>query len=269
MVGSAAARAPRPRQQALHGRAGSPRGRCSPSPRPRSRCAARTSPPTTAPSTSRSGATSTASRARGSTSAAARTYSGRSSLTLCGRKRARRRGRPRRCGPLARLGGRRRRARGLGGALLLDGANEKQPVRPRARLPGHELQHRFLTAEPTPEQLEVAEAGPGGVPPPRIALQMATTEQQRKRLPPEIFDLPVEKMREGYYTDAYFNHARDTLLADGRHPRVVMQVFQKKRGRARRDGRGDRRPQALRRRLGRADRPRALRRRRDRARGRR
>src|SRR6187200_3536671 len=56
---------------------------------------------------------------------------------------------------------------------------------------------------------------------------MAATEQQKKRLPPEIFDLPVEKMREGYYTDAYFNHARDTLLADGRHPRVVMQVFQK------------------------------------------
>jgi len=24
--------------------------------------------------------------------------------------------------------------------------------------PGHELQHRFSTAEPTPEQLEVAEA---------------------------------------------------------------------------------------------------------------
>src|SRR4029079_13933931 len=56
---------------------------------------------------------------------------------------------------------------------------------------------------------------------------MAATEQQKKRLPPEIFDLPVDKMREGYYTDAYFNHARDTLLADGRHPRVVMQVFQK------------------------------------------
>ncbi|MBI4171138.1 MAG: quinolinate phosphoribosyl transferase, partial [Actinobacteria bacterium] len=49
-----------------------------------------------------------------------------------------------------------------------------------------------------------------------------------KRLPPEIFDLPVEKMREGYYTDAYFNHTRASLLADGRHPRVVMQVFQKK-----------------------------------------
>ncbi len=53
-------------------------------------------------------------------------------------------------------------------------------------------------------------------------------ETSRKRLPPEIFDLPVEKMREGYYTDVYFNHARETLLEDGRHPRVVMQVFQKK-----------------------------------------
>jgi len=52
---------------------------------------------------------------------------------------------------------------------------------------------------------------------------------QKRRLPPEIFDLPVEKMREGYYTDVYFNHARETLLRDGRHPRVVMQVFQKQR----------------------------------------
>jgi nicotinate phosphoribosyltransferase len=55
--------------------------------------------------------------------------------------------------------------------------------------------------------------------------------QQRtvtRRLPPAIFDLPVEKMREGYYTDAYFNHTRQVLLRDGRHPRVVMQVFQKR-----------------------------------------
>jgi nicotinate phosphoribosyltransferase len=34
-------------------------------------------------------------------------------------------------------------------------------------------------------------------------------------------------MRGGYYTDAYFNHTRATLLHDGRRPRVVMQVFQK------------------------------------------
>jgi nicotinate phosphoribosyltransferase len=56
---------------------------------------------------------------------------------------------------------------------------------------------------------------------------MAVQTRPRKRLSPEIFDLPVEKMREGYYTDAYFNHARETLLADDRRPRVVMQVFQK------------------------------------------
>ena len=30
----------------------------------------------------------------------------------------------------------------------------------------------------------------------------------RKRLDPAVFDLPVEKMRAGYYTDAYFNHTR-------------------------------------------------------------
>ncbi len=49
----------------------------------------------------------------------------------------------------------------------------------------------------------------------------------RTRLSPEIFDLPVEKMRAGWYTDAYFNHARDTLLKDERRPRVVLQIFQK------------------------------------------
>jgi nicotinate phosphoribosyltransferase len=56
---------------------------------------------------------------------------------------------------------------------------------------------------------------------------MATKQAARPRLEPEIFDLPVDKMREGYYTDAYFNHTRATLLEDGRHPRVVMQVFQR------------------------------------------
>jgi nicotinate phosphoribosyltransferase len=53
---------------------------------------------------------------------------------------------------------------------------------------------------------------------------MAST---RTRLDPALFDLPVEKMRAGWYADAYFNHARDTLLQDGRHPHVVMQAFQK------------------------------------------
>ncbi len=54
-------------------------------------------------------------------------------------------------------------------------------------------------------------------------------QPRSERLAPEVFDLPVEKMRAGWYTDAYFNHARATLLADGRHPNVVVQVFQKNR----------------------------------------
>jgi nicotinate phosphoribosyltransferase len=57
---------------------------------------------------------------------------------------------------------------------------------------------------------------------------MAVRASPKSRLSPDIFDLPVEKMREGYYTDAYFNYARDVLLADGRRPRVLMQVFQRK-----------------------------------------
>jgi nicotinate phosphoribosyltransferase len=35
-------------------------------------------------------------------------------------------------------------------------------------------------------------------------------------------------MRAGWYTDAYFNHTRAALLRDGRHPHVLMQVFQKR-----------------------------------------
>jgi hypothetical protein len=30
----------------------------------------------------------------------------------------------------------------------------------------------------------------------------------RERLAPATFDLPVEKIRSGYYSDAYFNFAR-------------------------------------------------------------
>jgi uncharacterized protein YqhQ len=37
-------------------------------------------------------------------------------------------------------------------------ANEKHPVARALAKPGHELQHRVLTAEPSPAQLEVAEA---------------------------------------------------------------------------------------------------------------
>jgi nicotinate phosphoribosyltransferase len=50
----------------------------------------------------------------------------------------------------------------------------------------------------------------------------------RERLAPSVFRLPVGKIRNGYYTDAYFNATKTLLEADGRHPHVVMQVFQRK-----------------------------------------
>ena len=50
---------------------------------------------------------------------------------------------------------------------------------------------------------------------------------RRPRLDPEIFHLPVEKMRAGYYTDKYFTRARDVMLADRHRSHVTLQVFGK------------------------------------------
>src|SRR4051794_32499350 len=55
---------------------------------------------------------------------------------------------------------------------------------------------------------------------------MGVTECQR--LSPDAFRLPLEKSREGYYSDVYFNYAKPTLELEGHHPRVLMQVFQRK-----------------------------------------
>jgi nicotinate phosphoribosyltransferase len=52
--------------------------------------------------------------------------------------------------------------------------------------------------------------------------------QARERLSPAVFRLPVEKIRDGYYSDAYFNYTKELLEADDHHPRVVMQAFQRK-----------------------------------------
>ena len=51
--------------------------------------------------------------------------------------------------------------------------------------------------------------------------------RRRDRLDPSVFRLPVERIREGYYSDVYFNRTVDVLNADTRHPHVLMQVFQK------------------------------------------
>jgi nicotinate phosphoribosyltransferase len=51
--------------------------------------------------------------------------------------------------------------------------------------------------------------------------------RRRERLDPSVFRLPVERIREGYYSDVYFNRTVDVLHADRQHPQVLMQVFQK------------------------------------------
>jgi nicotinate phosphoribosyltransferase len=61
---------------------------------------------------------------------------------------------------------------------------------------------------------------PIGGPPPPIGLA--------DRLDPAIFQLPVEKMRAGYYSDKYFVRTREVLQHHGLNPDVTMQVFQKR-----------------------------------------
>jgi nicotinate phosphoribosyltransferase len=56
---------------------------------------------------------------------------------------------------------------------------------------------------------------------------MATATQRQA---PEVFRLPVEKIRSGYYSDSYFVLTKELLEAEGRHPTVTMQVFAKRAG---------------------------------------
>jgi nicotinate phosphoribosyltransferase len=53
---------------------------------------------------------------------------------------------------------------------------------------------------------------------------------RRERLPVSVFRLPVERIRSGYYSDAYFNYTKELLEARRRHPEVVLQVFQRQPG---------------------------------------
>src|ERR1019366_1034103 len=56
---------------------------------------------------------------------------------------------------------------------------------------------------------------------------MATQASARQRLDPEISRLPIERIRRGYYSDAYFVYTKQLLEAENHHPHVTMQVFQK------------------------------------------
>src|SRR3954469_22886344 len=50
----------------------------------------------------------------------------------------------------------------------------------------------------------------------------------KQRLSPDVFRLPVERIKAGYYSDAYFNFTKELLEREDKQAHVVMQVFQKK-----------------------------------------
>ncbi|MBN2324131.1 MAG: quinolinate phosphoribosyl transferase [Spirochaetes bacterium] len=52
----------------------------------------------------------------------------------------------------------------------------------------------------------------------------------RKRMPAETFDIPVEEIKSGFYSDKYFTRTRSVLIADGNRNRVLMQVFSRNEG---------------------------------------
>jgi nicotinate phosphoribosyltransferase len=53
-------------------------------------------------------------------------------------------------------------------------------------------------------------------------------DSRRERLAPSVFRLPVGKIRDGYYSDAYFKATKALLEGDDHHPRVLVQAFQRK-----------------------------------------
>ena len=127
------------------------------SPLPRSRFEAASSPRITAPSTSRSAPTRRASRRRRSTTAAAAISSGPLLLTSAAASALAARA-PASARPAARALG---AVGAIGAAVEIFGWMGRHPEQPLSRAlarPGHELQTRISTAEPSAAQLEVAEA---------------------------------------------------------------------------------------------------------------
>lgn len=73
-----------------------------------------------------------------------------------------------------------------------------------------------LTPTPDPKLRPLDSSGPSG-------------GGRPGRIDPNAFDLPVEAIRRGHYTDKYFVRAREVLAANELSPNVTMQVFQKHR----------------------------------------
>ncbi len=54
--------------------------------------------------------------------------------------------------------------------------------------------------------------------------------RRRKRIDPSAFGLPIDQIKQGYFTDAYFVRAREVVRQDARSPKVLMQVTGKTEG---------------------------------------
>jgi nicotinate phosphoribosyltransferase len=54
--------------------------------------------------------------------------------------------------------------------------------------------------------------------------------RRRKRIDPAAFNLPVDQITQGFYTDAYFVRAREIVKQEGKSPRVLMQFTGKSQG---------------------------------------
>ena len=54
--------------------------------------------------------------------------------------------------------------------------------------------------------------------------------RRRKRLDPSVFRLAIEEIKQGFYTDKYFERTRGVMRADAHSPRVLMQVSGKNAG---------------------------------------
>lgn len=55
-------------------------------------------------------------------------------------------------------------------------------------------------------------------------------QRAKERLSPEIFHIPADAIRKGWYTDKYFVRTREILIKDNNHSNVLMQVFTRKSG---------------------------------------
>ncbi|GAB4309990.1 nicotinate phosphoribosyltransferase [Pseudothermotoga elfii] len=51
---------------------------------------------------------------------------------------------------------------------------------------------------------------------------------RKKRLDPKVFKVPIDRIRNDYYSDIYFSRYVEVLKKDNRHPRVLYQFFPRK-----------------------------------------